>query len=303
MSGDDEPFDILIIPARGDVPKILGLEQPAHPLRLVVSDLQCKNSPWRQNAGRFAHQPPDQIQAVLAAVQRERRVVADFAGQALHVRAGNVWQIRNDEIRRPGDVREQVGPGELNPPGEVVPRRVFRREREGFGRDVASGHGGLRSFQGEAEGDHPASGSHIKGPLKIAGGQHEFHELLGFRARDQRPRVGGESLAEKLDRPEQVLERTPLRTLPDEIAQRSPFLLAQRPLEFEIELDPVLFSEDVGQEVLRIQARAFHALFAKVVRRRGQDFEDRHRLLNCMAERECATDFPPVRAVKAEDSP
>ena len=107
-------------------------------------------------------------------------------------------------------------------------------------------------------------------------------------------------MAEKLDRAQQVLERTPLGALPDEVAERRPFFLAQRPFELEIEIDPVLFAEDMREEVLRIQARAFNALFAKVVRRRRQNFKDRHLLVNCIAGRECATDMQPARARKTE---
>ena len=112
--------------------------------------------------------------------------------------------------------------------------------------------------------------------LKVSHRQNELHQLLGLRPRNQRPRIRGEGVSEKLDSAEKVLKWPPLPALPDKIAQGGAFSLSQRTLELQVKLDPVFLFKDMSQQMLRIQARAFDTLPGQVVGRGGEDLKDGH---------------------------
>ena len=260
----------MVVGLRADVLEIVRCEQLRQRRRLVVADLQGEPSAEMQRGLR--DEALEQLQPARAAIQRGERIVADFAGELRDFGGVDVGEVRDDEAELAGDLREKIAAGKADALREAEPRGVFARQRQ---RGVGKVHRlylRVRPLRGERERDHAAARADIEHALRFARREHDLAELLRLRARDERAFVAEERASVKLRGAEQMLERLARGAAFDQRAERLQLLIGERPVELQVQLHPFL-PEHMGEQVLDVQARAFHAVLLKKRGRRLDDIE------------------------------
>lgn len=240
--------------------------------RLSSANLQRDRAALHEVGVSLLHEGPDDRGAVRAAIKGGLRVVADLARERLDLAGGNIREIRDDEAVPAADGGKEIAWEEIDTACEAEARGVFRGQGQGVRGNIHGIDSGLGPFGSQAQGDDAAPGADVQDARRLCGeGQEEFDELLGLRTGDERPRIAKEGAAMEFHRPEEVLERLAGSAALHQDAERLQFALAQGAVEFQVQVNALL-AEDVGQEVLRIEARAFDAMFLEVTGGGGDDF-------------------------------
>jgi len=87
--------------------------------------------------GRAPHDPPHEIESVVAAGEREARLVAVLARQTAHCGCRDIGRVADDQVvGLPVQAREQVGLDQVDAAAKPVGRDVHAGNRECRGRDV-----------------------------------------------------------------------------------------------------------------------------------------------------------------------
>ena len=102
-------------------------------MRSLVADLEDEHRIVAHVRRRFGDDLPDQVHAVGAAGERERRLGAVLGRQRRHARVVDVRRVAEDEVVAAGQLREQVGLDHRDPLVEMVARDVDARDLERIG--------------------------------------------------------------------------------------------------------------------------------------------------------------------------
>ena len=98
---------------------------------LAEAELEDEIAAGTEAARRLPDQPREEIEAVGAAEQRDRRLVIAHFGLQRRPRAiDHVRRIRDDRVERPVDAVEQIAVPERDAIGDAVPRGVASRDLE-----------------------------------------------------------------------------------------------------------------------------------------------------------------------------
>lgn len=173
------------------------------------------------------------------------------------------------------DRREEIAALEMDALRQGEPGGVFGSEREGLRRDVDGVNRRFGPLGRQRQGDNPGARADIEDAAWYCGeGQQELDQVLGLRAGDQRSAVTQEDAAVKIDRAQQMLERLAGAAPYHQSAERVQFAISQRPVEFEVKIDPFL-AEHVSEQVLGVEPRAFDPMFLEVSGGGGEDLLER----------------------------
>ena len=95
---------------------------------LADSELESEQATRSKMRPRLFDQCADQFVAFRAGEESDLRIVQDFGRKKMSILRGNVGQIRDDEVERSIDLREQVAFPELNPLAQPKPLSIFARQ-------------------------------------------------------------------------------------------------------------------------------------------------------------------------------
>jgi len=121
MACEKESFDVLIVADADDVPIIVRREEGFNAVGLIVTDFQRERAAGREAAGGIGNEARDEDDPIGPAVEREGRVVHDFAGERGELSSGNVGKVRRDQVKRAGDEGKKIGHDELHALRKTVP--------------------------------------------------------------------------------------------------------------------------------------------------------------------------------------
>ena len=107
----------------------------------------------------------------------------------------------------------------------------------------------------------------LKVPVYRSPGNHDLAQLLRLLARNERPLIAAKNTAHEFRCPEQMLQRLARRAPPHELANRFQLPIPERPVEFEIQIHPLL-SQRMRQQMLDVQPRTFDSALFKERNRR-----------------------------------
>ncbi len=192
-------------------------------LALVGPDLEHRDAVIGHGVGEQVEQPPDHLEPVDAAVERQHRLERGRDRQARHRVVPDVRQVGEDDVEASGIGRQQVGLGERDPVRDRVPDRVLPGEPQRVRRDVdGQDPDGVESLDppqahGQRHGDGAAPRAHVD-DLEVAApgrprarGQppqnlvpRQVDEALRLGSRDQRACVDLEGEPVELLDPAQV---------------------------------------------------------------------------------------------------
>jgi len=266
-------------------------------IRLSSPNLKGNHPPGRKMAAGLVEENADDVHPVRPAIERGNRVGLDLAGERLDLACRDVGEIRGNERILPGHRGKKIALDEPDPVRKAEPDGVFRGQREGAGGDIDGVHIGLRPLERQGKGDDPAASPHVQDAGRfIRQRGDQFHQVLGLVPRHQGALVAEEAAAVELNGAQQMLERLSRGAPFHQFPHRVQLPVAQGPVKFQVQIDPFL-AQHVGQEVLRIQARALDSMLLQVACGGCDDF------LNSFHKVECARVKPrngPEQAKRVE---
>ena len=150
--------------------------------------------PGVREAQPDAAQHPHDVEAVLAAVERRRRVEEPHLRIARDRGIRNIRRVGDDDRDRPVELGEgvlEVDEGERGVVGADA-REVLLRPDEGVDRVLGREHARVRHLGGERQGDRAAAGAEIdrdgaggcRGPQRV---DRQLRDHLGLGARHEHP--------------------------------------------------------------------------------------------------------------------
>ena len=159
---------------------------------------------------------------------------------------------------------------------KAKPGGVLIGQGQRIGRDIDGIDGGFRPFPGQGKRNDATAGADIQDPGWFGHWQREedLHQVLRLRPRNEGAGVAKEGAAVEVDRTEKVLERLAGGPAFHEVAQGVELAFAERAVEFQVEID-AFFPQDVREEQLGIEARAFDGVLLEVPSRGGNDLLNR----------------------------
>jgi hypothetical protein len=251
--GKDESINAGEIRPDFDVLPVMGLEDFGDDGGLVLAEFEDELGVWVEEGEAGVDEAADDVESVGATVEGEEGIAADFAAEGGDFGARDVGEVGNDEIEGAGDFFEEVAADEA---GEV--ESVFGDVSEG---DFGAGFG---PGVGEIEADAAAAAGHVEDTGGGCGTLGEFFaEVFGFRAGDEGAVVGDEFEVAEGDGAEEVLEGDAFGAAAGEVAELSEIGFAEGLAEAEVEVETAAV-EDVGEEVLHVEAGLFDSVLGEV---------------------------------------
>ena len=123
----------LVIAGDPDVAPRTRREHLAQGGSLVVLDLEEEEPPADEPRRRVLHEPPDQVETIATAAERERRLVVPHVGSDLRpLRVADVGEVRREEIEGllARDRREEIATPQVDRVRDAMTGDVPRRDRE-----------------------------------------------------------------------------------------------------------------------------------------------------------------------------
>src|SRR5262249_56768775 len=123
----------------------------------------------------------------------------------------------------------------------------------------------FRGLEGERDGDRPRARADVEDPRRgdpARPRERRLDQRLGLRPRNQHRAVDLELPREEFLRATDTLQRLAAAAAPDPFIEASPFRVAERPIEFDVEAT-ALHAEYVGEQQLRIEARIVDAVLGE----------------------------------------
>ena len=137
---------------------------------MAVADLGHENAPGSQVIGCPREDFHDDVESVFAGGQRQRRFVAVFRRQRLHVGARDVRRVGDNEVvAHTCQPFEQVRLDQLHALAQSILFDIDARHRERIVGDIGRVHPRLRERVRERHGDAAAAGAQIERALRVPG--------------------------------------------------------------------------------------------------------------------------------------
>jgi len=220
----------------------------------------------------------DHCQAVRPAVQGEPRIPPDLGGEARNVTRCDVRKIGDHRPERTRNRLEEIALNKPDPAGERVSRGILTGQDQGLRGEIDADHLDVRKEERQRKGNDARAGADIhQRACQPAPGEartHPFHQFFRLRPGDQRTRITRERSSAKLRGAEQMLEWLPRRAAPQQVAQGRELRLAERAVEFQIEIEPS-FSKHLREEMLGVEAGTFGPASAQPFGGGLEHFEER----------------------------
>ena len=149
--------------------------------------------------------PPHDIDAVAAAVERQRRLVPAFRRQAAHALCIDIGRIGHDQVVAPAlEPREQIALHEMHAAAQAMHRNVLARHRQRVRRKIGGIDARLRESLRRQNGDAAGPGAQVEHGRDSARLDQCFKQLVvedfaDVRARHNGPLVDVERHAPHVD--------------------------------------------------------------------------------------------------------
>jgi hypothetical protein len=248
-----------------DLLPALGLEEVGDDGGLVLAEFEGDLGVRVEEGEAGVDEAADDVEAVGAAIEGEEGIAADFAAESGDFGAGDVGEVGDDEVEGAGNFFEEVAADQAGV-GEGEAGSVEAGEVESVFGDVGEGDfgAGFGPGVGEIEADAAAAASHVEDTGWWCGTLGEFFaEVFGFRAGDEGAMVGDEFEVAERDGAEEVLEGDAFGAAAGEVAQLGEIRFAEGFAEAEVEVETAAV-EDVGEEVLHVEAGLFDSVLGEV---------------------------------------
>ena len=246
---------------------------------LRASHLHPEPAPGAEDPRQRAHKFADHGQSPILGHHGAVRLPVPYFGLgALPLRLRQVGRIGQYQIERPTPCRlEQRAVPEVDfgvPRGRGVLPGNFERIRG----QLRGGDRPRASLVSKCDGDGPRPGADIERRIEDPvgpgnAGEHVDH-VLGFGTRNRDAGIDAKVKVPEGSAFQEVLERLAGAAAPQQRPVVTQLGLRKRSVEVQVELKPV-HAEDMGQQVLRVQARVFDTLLLQVRRAGADNLHDR----------------------------